>query len=231
VFHPTAVRSTVLFGAVAALAVTVAGAAIVIESASPDTNTLGFVKQVEGSAILSQGAKYVDATSGMKLYDLDRVMVLEDSSAALELADGCVYEVQASQMLTVQAADTCETLAARANAKVDMTQIERNATSQIQPRADDVADAVADAVVAAAAAPAAIAAAAAPAIAAAAAPAIAAAAAPVGAFYAVWGSTGAAFVAGTGAIVTIALLADGSGGDNGFVRPSLSPGATDSGPF
>jgi hypothetical protein len=83
--------------------------------------------------MLSQGATYVDALSGMKLYDLDRIMVLEDSSAALQLADGCVYEVKASQMLTVQAGDTCETLAARANAQPDMTQVERGATSQLAP--------------------------------------------------------------------------------------------------
>jgi hypothetical protein len=84
---------------------------------------------------LSQGADYVDAASGMKLYDLDRIMVLEDSSAALELTDGCVYEMQASQMLTLQSGDTCETLAARASPQVDMTQIERSATSQIRPAA------------------------------------------------------------------------------------------------
>jgi len=222
VFHSPAARSTACFSAVAALAFAAAGAAIGMENASPGGAPLGVVKLVEGSAMLSQGANYVDATTGMKLYGLDRIMVLEDSSVVLELADGCVYELQASQMLRVQATDSCATLAARANARVDMTQVERSAKSQIQPRAD--ADAfIPEAAAAAAAIP--VAAAAAPvAVAAAAAPAIAAAAAPAGAFFALWGSSGAAVLMGTGAVATVALLANDSSNDNEFRPPNLSPG-------
>ena len=222
VFHSPAARSTACFSAVAALAFAAAGAAIGMENASPGGAPIGVVKLVEGSAMMSQGANYVDATTGMKLYGLDRIMVLEDSSVVLELADGCVYELQASQMLRVQATDSCATLAARANARVDMTQVERSAKSQIQPRAD--ADAfIPEAAAAAAAIP--VAAAAAPvAVAAAAAPAIAAAAAPAGAFFALWGSSGAAVLMGTGAVATVALLANDSSNDNEFRPPNLSPG-------
>lgn len=222
VFHSPAARSTACFSAVAALAFAAAGAAIGMENASPGGAPIGVVKLVEGSAMMSQGANYVDATTGMKLYGLDRIMVLEDSSVVLELANGCVYELQASQMLRVQATDSCATLAARANARVDMTQVERSAKSQIQPRAD--ADAfIPEAAAAAAAIP--VAAAAAPvAVAAAAAPAIAAAAAPAGAFFALWGSSGAAVLMGTGAVATVALLANDSSNDNEFRPPNLSPG-------
>jgi len=231
VFHSPAARSTACFSAVAALAFAAAGAAIGMENASPGGAPLGVVKLVEGSAMMSQGANYVDATTGMKLYGLDRIMVLEDSSVVLELANGCVYELQASQMLRVQATDSCATLAARANARVDMTQVERSAKSQIQPRADadafipEAAAAAAAIPVAAAAAAIPVAAAAAPvAVAAAAAPAIAAAAAPAGAFFALWGSSGAAVLMGTGAVATVALLANDSSNDNEFRPPNLSPG-------
>lgn len=114
-------------GAAVLLACTVVAAESTSEAKPVGAKPIGMVKQVEGSAMLSQGADYVDAVSGMKFYDLDRVMVLEDSTAALELTDGCVYEVEASQMLTVKAGDTCETLAERAN----MAQLERDATSQL----------------------------------------------------------------------------------------------------
>ncbi|MGB5832578.1 MAG: hypothetical protein WBG92_11390 [Thiohalocapsa sp.] len=77
--------------------------------------------------MLSRGADYVDARGGMKLYDLDRIIVLEDSNAVLAMADDCIYRVKGAQMLSLQTGDTCDTVAAR----VDSATLERGATSQL----------------------------------------------------------------------------------------------------
>ena len=86
------------------------GAGAAADDWPPDQ--VAVVKQVEGTAMVSQEADYVDASQGMKLLDLDRILVLEDSTATLQMADGCLHRIVGARMLTLQAGDTCDSLAA-----------------------------------------------------------------------------------------------------------------------
>lgn len=63
--------------------------------------------RVDGVAVASQDAKYVDAREGMTLKEGDRLMVLEGGSAILAFADGCQYELGEMAMLAVQGTSTC----------------------------------------------------------------------------------------------------------------------------
>lgn len=114
-FDGLVVGAAAAFGIVLSLCQGVATAATgpEVKQVGPEVQQVGLIKRVEGVAMLTQGADYVEALSGMQLYDLDRIMVLDESSAELELAGGCTYEMQGARMVTLQAGDTCETVAAR----------------------------------------------------------------------------------------------------------------------
>lgn len=63
--------------------------------------------RLDGTAVISQGARYVPAHEGMSLTEGDRLMVLEGGSAILAFTDGCQYELGQMNMLAVQGISTC----------------------------------------------------------------------------------------------------------------------------
>lgn len=102
---------------------------------------IGEIKRIEGAVMITQGEHFVSAQEGMKLQELDRLMALEDSSALLEFADGCRYQMTETELLTVGSESVCvaspdaiqqvqgdgaDTMAARTSA------VEQSATSLLE---------------------------------------------------------------------------------------------------
>jgi hypothetical protein len=98
---------------------------VTIGAASADS--IGQIKLVQGSAMISQGAEYVAAREGMQLQELDRILVMEDSTATLAFNDGCEYTMADSEILTVGAESVCAAQAAAPSIEA----IEKGATSQL----------------------------------------------------------------------------------------------------
>jgi hypothetical protein len=95
------------------------------------SDTIGEIKRVDGSAMVSQGEQFVAAQAGMKLQELDRLMVLEQSEALLEFQDGCRYVVKENELLTVGATSVCADNTSVTEA-TDYSAVERTATSQVE---------------------------------------------------------------------------------------------------
>ncbi|MGB8144138.1 MAG: hypothetical protein WCF05_02980 [Chromatiaceae bacterium] len=72
-----------------------------------DQSPVATVVRVDGTAVVSQDARYVPARQGMNLKEGDRLMVLEGGSAILTFTDGCQYELGQMAMLAVQGISTC----------------------------------------------------------------------------------------------------------------------------
>lgn len=107
--------------------VAAACAAALLSMGAASADSIGQIKLVEGSAMISQGAQYVPAREGMQLQELDRILVMEDSSATLTFNDGCEYTMADSEVLTVGAESVCATQAAAPSIEA----IEKGATSQL----------------------------------------------------------------------------------------------------
>jgi hypothetical protein len=67
------------------------------------------VTQIQGVALVNQGTEYVNAKSGMPLYEGDRVMAMEGGSAELTFADGCKLNVPDNQVVSVGTQSSCAT--------------------------------------------------------------------------------------------------------------------------
>lgn len=74
---------------------------------------IGEIMRIEGSAMISQGTRYVDALEGMALRAQDRILVLEGGSALLQFTDGCQYSVRDSELLTIGVESACAEQAAK----------------------------------------------------------------------------------------------------------------------
>ncbi len=95
------------------------------------SDAVGEIKRVDGSAMISQGEHFVAAQAGMKLEELDRLMVLEQSEAMLEFKDGCRYVLKEGEMLTVGPTSACVDNPKTAGT-TDFEGVGRTATSQLQ---------------------------------------------------------------------------------------------------
>jgi hypothetical protein len=71
------------------------------------SDTIGEIKRVDGSAMISKGEHFVAAQQGMKLQELDRLIVLEQSEALVEFDDGCSHVMKENELLTVGATSVC----------------------------------------------------------------------------------------------------------------------------
>jgi len=82
---------------------------------APD-EPVGQIVRVDGSAMISQGTRYVNAQAGMPLRVKDRILVLEGGTAMLQFADGCQYSLTDSELLTIGTESACVEQAAKAAA-------------------------------------------------------------------------------------------------------------------
>ena len=62
---------------------------------------------VTGTAMVSEGSRYVEGQPGKKLADGDRVIALEGSNVVLTFQDGCRYTLKDGEVLTVGAQSPC----------------------------------------------------------------------------------------------------------------------------
>ena len=112
------------------LGVATACAACLFSVGAQAADSVGEIRLVNGSALVSQGAQYVPASEGMQLHELDRIMVMEDSSAVLAFADGCEYTMASSEMITLTGQSVCSTQTGIPTAP-NLTTLEQQATSQL----------------------------------------------------------------------------------------------------
>jgi hypothetical protein len=91
----------------AIVAMTVGGMLTVAAGQAVASETVGEIKRLEGSALISQGERFVAAREGMPLHELDRLMVLEDSTALVAFSDGCERQMTEKELLVVAGADMC----------------------------------------------------------------------------------------------------------------------------
>lgn len=120
------------------MTVLIVGLASVLSVASVQVSAsgaVGEIKRIEGSAMISQGEHFVAAQAGMKLEELDRLMVLEQSEATLEFQDGCRYVLKEREMLTVGPNSACVDNPKTAGT-TDFEGVERTATSQMETGPD-----------------------------------------------------------------------------------------------
>lgn len=122
------------------------GAGFTVVSAAQEP--LATIERIDGGAMVSDGARYVEAREGAQLVESDRLLVLEGGSATIQFADGCKYRMDSSDLLTVGSTSPCvsETAGAPATAGVQglpdaapamsspsFAAVEQGATSQLTP--------------------------------------------------------------------------------------------------
>ena len=114
----TVVRPALVVGVVAALA---AGPSAFAgqQEARP---AAAVIASVEGSALVATSTDIVPALAGMPLEPLNRIFVLEDSSAVVTFSDGCEQQLVENDIVTITSGSGC-----------DAAQIERSATSLATP--------------------------------------------------------------------------------------------------
>jgi hypothetical protein len=122
--------------------IVVAGAALSVAFVQAmASDTVGEIKRVDGAAMISKGEHFVAAQQGMKLQELDRLIVLEQSEALLEFQDGCSYVMKEKELLTVGSTSVCADNPAGVSevegtvaktAPTDVAAAQRAATSQFQ---------------------------------------------------------------------------------------------------
>jgi hypothetical protein len=100
------------------------------------SDTIGEIKRLNGSAMISHGEHFIAAREGMKLQELDRLMVLEQSDALVEFQDGCQHLMKEQELLTVGTTSVCvdnpnsaQTAAENAS---DVQQAQQAATAQLE---------------------------------------------------------------------------------------------------
>jgi len=65
------------------------------------------VNAITGSVLVNQGKQFVPVQSGQALVAGDRVMVMQDSGAALRFTDGCDVRLEGGTIVTVPTMSTC----------------------------------------------------------------------------------------------------------------------------
>lgn len=68
---------------------------------------VGQLVLINGDAVVSHGAQYLNATEGMALKIGERIMSLAASSAVLQFNDGCRYVLEPNQLLTIGDKSPC----------------------------------------------------------------------------------------------------------------------------
>jgi len=84
-----------------------AGLAAGFSVAGASQNPLATIERIDGTAMVSEGARYVEAREGTQLRLSDRLLVLEGSSATIHFADGCERTMSDSTLLTIGSMSPC----------------------------------------------------------------------------------------------------------------------------
>lgn len=108
------------------------GAGVTVVTAAQEP--LATIERIDGGAMVSDGARYVEAREGAQLIESDRLLVLEGSSATIQFADGCTWTMDGSDMLTVSVASPCAVEPAGAPANAGVQGLPDAATAVSSPR-------------------------------------------------------------------------------------------------
>ncbi len=108
---------------------------------SPASEAMGRLVQIEGTAMISQGERYLPGSEGTFLKEGDRLFALEGSAALLLFADACQYRLGDDHVLDVGLQSPCALglggeyrpglLAAVTDASDEQADVQREAQSQI----------------------------------------------------------------------------------------------------
>jgi hypothetical protein len=129
----------VTFAAAAGVAVTLALGGV---ASANQKQQIGQIEQVDGVAMISQGAEYRAAKAGMPLREMDTILIMEGGSAELVFDDGCKHTMEGPQMLSIGAESVCVApsdivASAAAPSSAQMTQIEMQSTGQLGQDSND----------------------------------------------------------------------------------------------
>jgi len=114
--------------------------------ANANEGSVGEIGNIDGVAMINQGADYKPAKVGMQLRDRDTLLVMEGGKADLVFQDGCERTMQGPQMLNIGAESACAASssdivadAAEASAAT-MNELERQSTGQLGGTDDQGSD-------------------------------------------------------------------------------------------
>ena len=129
----------VTFAAAAGVAMTLALGSV---ASASQKQQIGQIEQVDGVAMISQGAEYRAAKAGMPLREMDTILIMEGGSAELVFDDGCKHTMEGPQMLSIGAESVCAAPSdivanAAASSAAEMTQVEMQSTGQLGQESDD----------------------------------------------------------------------------------------------
>jgi hypothetical protein len=96
---------------------------------------LGEIASIQGAALISHGAGYVPAREGMAVRQLDRVVIMEDSSATLAFKDGCRYDMGELELLTLTSESACRAAEASSATSGETDLVARAAGSEMSGQA------------------------------------------------------------------------------------------------
>ena len=71
------------------------------------TATTAELETVNGTAMVSEGSRYIEGQQGRALAEGDRVIALENSKVVLTFQDGCRYTLKDGEVLTVGGQSPC----------------------------------------------------------------------------------------------------------------------------
>jgi hypothetical protein len=78
-----------------------------VSAAQADTASVATLTQVNGKVMVNKGQGFTTAKAGMSLSNNDRIITLDDSSAAIAFADGCVNSMKSNSVLAVSKTVGC----------------------------------------------------------------------------------------------------------------------------
>lgn len=87
-----------------------AGLGLCLQAATyaAEPGSVASVGDVEGTVMVDHGKGFVTSKAGEKLYENDRVITLEGSSAKVVFADGCAASLKSNNMIVVKADPGCK---------------------------------------------------------------------------------------------------------------------------
>ena len=92
--------SRILESAIAAVVFATAGT---VSAAEP----VGSLARISGTVLVNQGEQYRTGIEGMALRPGDRIMAMSAGSAVIQFSDGCAYDLDDNEVLTIGQTSTC----------------------------------------------------------------------------------------------------------------------------
>ena len=89
------------------LQVAVASAVFAASGIAFSAQPIGSLARINGTVLVNQGEQYRTGIEGMALRPGDRIMAMSAGSAVIQFADGCAYDLDDNEVLTIGPTSTC----------------------------------------------------------------------------------------------------------------------------